>query len=134
MTYDGRNPIASLPYGRGSSLTIQESNKPGKQRTALYYQFPGDAIIMSGHFNLKFLHGVPAVDSWQALFKTQNIVRELPQDEFDEANKVINGDEMDEGFNVTIRWHESHYNGCPYLCGTAAHIAVSQAPCSKDAR
>ena len=41
---------------------------------------------------------------------------------------MINGDEMNERVNVTIRWDESHYNGCPYLCGTAAHIAVSQAP------
>ena len=81
-TYDGRNPITSLSYGRGSILTITDSNKPMKQRTALYYQFPGDAIIMSGDFNLKFWHGVPAVDSWQALFKTQNIVRKLPQNDF----------------------------------------------------
>ena len=74
------------------------------------------------------MHGVPAVDSWQALFKTQNIVRTLPQNEFDEANRVINGGELSERFNVTIRWHESHYDRCPYLCGTAAQIAVPQAP------
>ena len=30
--------------------------------------------------------------------------------------------------NVTIRWHESHYNGCPYLCGLAAQIHVPQCP------
>ena len=30
-TYDGRNPITSLSYGRGSILTIQDSNKPDKQ-------------------------------------------------------------------------------------------------------
>ena len=41
-TYDGRNPITSLSYGRGSILTITDSNKEMKQRTALYYQFPGD--------------------------------------------------------------------------------------------
>ena len=52
----------------------------------------------------------------------------LPQNEFDEANRVIDGGEMNERFNVTIRWHESHYDGCPYLCGTAAQIAVPQAP------
>ena len=98
-----------------------------KQQTALYYQFPGDGIIMSGDFNLKFWHGVPAVDSWQALFKRHNIVRMLPQNELDEANRVIKG-EMNERFNVTIRWHESHFDGCPYLCGTAAQIAVPQAP------
>ena len=50
-TIDARNPITSLSYGRGSILTIQDSNKPTKQRTALYYQFPGDAIIMSGELN-----------------------------------------------------------------------------------
>ena len=68
---------------------------------------------MSGDFNLKFWHGVPAVDSWQALFKRQNIVRMLPQNELDEANRVIKGEMKD---------------GCPYLCGTAAQIAVPQAP------
>ena len=83
---------------------------------------------MSRDFNMKVWLGVPAVDSWQALFKTQNIVRKLPQNEFDEANRVIKGGEMNERFNVTIRWHESHYDGCPYLCGTAAQIAVPQAP------
>ena len=29
-TYHGRNPITSISYGRGSILTIQDSNKPGK--------------------------------------------------------------------------------------------------------
>ena len=81
MAYDGKNPITSLSYGRGSILTITDSMKETKQRTALYYQFPGDAIIMSGKFNVTFWHGVPAVDSWQALFKGQNIVRMLPQNE-----------------------------------------------------
>ena len=126
-TYDGRNPIISLSYGRGSILTIQDSKKPAKQQTALYYQFPGDAIIMSGAFNLMFWHGVPAVDTWKGLFSRQNIVRNLPRNEFDEANKIIDGAEMNVRFNVTIRWHESHYADCPYLCGTAARIAIPQA-------
>ena len=46
MTYDARNPITSLSYGRGSILEITDTPKVSKQRTALYYQFPGDAIIM----------------------------------------------------------------------------------------
>ena len=81
---------------------------------------------MSGKFNLAFYHGVPALDSWQALFERQNIVRMLPPNELNEANRVLKG-EMNERFNVTIRWHESHYDGCPYRCGTAAQIAVPQA-------
>ena len=123
-TYDARNPITSLSYGRGSILTIQDSNKPTKQKTALYYQFPGDAIIMSGTFNLKFWHGVPPVDSWRTLFEKENIVRRLPKNELDEANKVFDGAEMCDRFNVTIRWHESHYDGCPYKCGSVAQIAI----------
>ena len=111
--YDARNPITSLSYGRGSIFMITDPFEEAKQRTALYYQFPDDAIIMSGDFNFNFWHGVPAVDSWQALFKRQNIVRNLPQNEFDEANRVIKG-EMTERFNVTIRWVESHYKRCPY--------------------
>ena len=84
-------------------MTITDSNEATKQQTALYYQFPGDAIIMSGNFNFKFWHGIPAVDSWQALFDRQNIVRKLPQNEFGEANRVIDGIEMNERFTVTIR-------------------------------
>ena len=41
-TYDDRNPIASLSSGRGSILEITNSLK-AKQKTPLYYQFPGDA-------------------------------------------------------------------------------------------
>ena len=70
-TYDASNPITSLSYGRGSILTITDSNKETKQRTALYYQFPGGAIIMSGQFNETFYHGVPALDSWPALFERE---------------------------------------------------------------
>lgn len=124
--YDSRHPIISLSYGRGSILTIQYSNRPEKKQTGLYYQFFGDALIMPGAFNLTFLHGVPAVDSWEALFQTQNIVRNLQQHEFDEANKVIHGDE-NEIYNVTIRWHESHHPTCPYLCVLAAQLVVPQA-------
>ena len=88
-TYDARNPITSLSYGRGSILTIQDSNTPTKQRAALYYQFPGDAIIMSGGgLNLQFYHGISAVETWPELFQRQNIVRHLPQEELDEANSV----------------------------------------------
>ena len=122
-TYHSINPIASLSYGRGSILTIQDSNKLTKQRTALYFQFPGDAIIMSGTFNERFLHGVPPVDSWRDLLNKQNIVKQLPQNEFDEANRVFAEGVMNERFNVMIRWHETHHKGCPYLVGTAAQIA-----------
>ena len=83
---------------------------------------------MSGTFNEKLLHGVPPVDSWRDLFNKQNIVRQLPQNEFDEANRVIAEGAMNERFIVLIRWHESHYEGCPYLCGTAAQIAEPQIP------
>ena len=113
-TYHVQNPVTSLSYGRGSILTIQDSIKPAKQQTALYFQFPGDAIIMSGPFNLRFYHGVPAVDSWKQLFQSQNIVRMLPPNEFEEANRVIADVEANLRFNVTIRWHESHYQGCIY--------------------
>ena len=104
-TYDARHPTTSLSYGRGSILTIQDSNKPAKLLAALYYQFLGDAIIMSGELNLQFYHGIPAVETWQELFKTQNIARHLPQDEFDEAKSVIDGTNahIHERFNVTIR-------------------------------
>ena len=116
----------SLSYGRGTIFTIQDSNKRGKQRTALYYQFPDDASTMSGAFKLKFFHGVPSVNSWPALFPTPSIVRTLSADELEEAITVINNAEMNERYNVTIRWRESHYRGCSYMCSTAPHISVPQ--------
>ena len=71
---------------------------------------------MSGQFNLKFYHGLPAVDSWQTLFRREKIVRMLPKNEMDEASKVINGVVMNEDrYNVNIRWHELHYDGCPRM-------------------
>ena len=79
---------------------------------------------MSGHFNLNFYHGVPAVDSWKQLFQSQNIVRMLPPNELEEANRVFDDVEANVRFNVTIRWHESHYKGCSYQGGTAALIPV----------
>ena len=70
-------------------MVITDSNKPLKQQTALYYQFPGDAIIMSGTFNLDFWHAVPAVESWKTLLHGLRTVRRLPEDKFAEANKVF---------------------------------------------
>ena len=58
---------------------------------------------MPGAFILKFWHGVPSVDSWRALFNREDIVRKLRQNEFDEANKVIDGVFDGVRFNVTIR-------------------------------
>ena len=83
---------------------------------------------MSGTFNLDFWHAVPAVESWRTLLHGLRTVRRLPEDELAEADKVFQDSEMKIRYNVTIRWHESHYNGCPYLCGLAAQIHVPQGP------
>ena len=81
---------------------------------------------MSGHFNLNFFHGVPPIDAWLALLDAHNIVRRLPENELDEVKRIMNGGD-NERYNVTIRWHESHHAGCPFLCGTAPQIAQSDA-------
>ena len=54
-------------YGCGALLVLTDTLK-SKMNIALFYQFPHDAIIMSGQFNDAFYHGIPAVDSWPALF------------------------------------------------------------------
>ena len=121
-TYDSRNPIASLSYGCGSLLAISDSNKDSK-RTALYYQFPGDAIVMSGQFNLRFWHAVPPVKSWPQLLECPRLVRSLPSDELKEAKAIIarvNHEACCTRWNVTIRWHQTHWEGCPYLPSTGA--------------
>ena len=69
---------------------------------------------------MRFYRGVPAVDSWKELFQSHNIVRMLPPNEFEEANRVIDDADANVRFNVTICWHELHYNGCLYQGGTAA--------------
>ena len=81
---------------------------------------------MSGPFNLRFYHGVPAVDSWKELFQSHNIVMMLPPNEFEEANRVIDDVEANVRFNVTIRWHESHYQGCIYQRWHDSLIAVEE--------
>ena len=117
QTYCEKNPIASLSYGRGYMLTIQNSLQLAKQQTALYYQCPGDAIIMSGRFNEKFWHGMPPIEDWNELCKKKNIVRPLPDHERLEAATLMDGVEMDhDRYNVTIRWHEKHQAGCKYVC------------------
>ena len=73
---------------------------------------------------MRFYHGVPAVDSWKELFQSHNIVRMLPPNEFEEANRVIADVEANVRFNVTIRWLESHYKEHSYQGGTAALISV----------
>ena len=73
---------------------------------------------------MRFYHGVPPVDSWKQLFQSKNIVRMLPPNELEEANRVIHDVEANVRFNVTIRWHELHYKGCSYQGGTAALITV----------
>ena len=52
-TYDVKHPIASLSFGRGALLVITTPGK-AKRGSAVYYQFPNDAIIMSGAFNKHF--------------------------------------------------------------------------------
>ena len=65
-TYHSKNPITSFSFGCGSLLVITDSLKANK-RTAVYYQFPGDAIVMSGPFNDRFFHGVPSLNAWSSL-------------------------------------------------------------------
>ena len=132
-TYDARNPIASLSFGRGSILTIQNTLKQKGRKTALFYQFPNDAIIFSGHFNLHFYHGVPAVESWIQLIQNPTLARSLPPNELAAATRIIDvADEVDVRYNVTIRWHEAHYVGCPYVCAATPPIPVPQSPATTN--
>ena len=95
----------------------------------MFYQFPNDAIIFSGHFNLHFYHGVPAVASWIQLIHNSTLARRLPPDELAAATRIIDvADEVDVRYNVTIRWHEAHYVGCPYVCAATSPIPVPQTP------
>ena len=125
ITYDSKNPITSLSYGCGALLEITNSNKD-KRRTALYYQFEGDAIIMSGPFNEKFYHRVPAVATWKELIESCSNVRSLPPEEMQAAERLM--EEMSLGqpctrYNCTIRWHEKHMAGCPMEKDAASFVA-----------
>jgi len=111
-------------------LLVLTDTLKAKMNIALFYQFPNDAIIMSGQFNDAFYHGIPAVDSWPALFSDGRVVRELPPDEKGEAMAVM--ERVQAGtqctrYNVTIRWHETHNPGCPFLSGN--RTPVGKPPC-----
>ena len=83
---------------------------------------------MSGEFNKQFYHGVPALNTWETLCLSPNIVRKLTTDESNAAREVQNNLQMDTRYNVTIRWHERHHAHCPYRHGTAAEVPVAKAP------
>ena len=132
-TYDPKNPITSLSFGRGSLLVIQDKYK-AKHTKAIYYQYPGDAIVMSGGFNDTFLHAIPAVETWKDLITPPedckwSCTRYLPDEEKSLAEKLSSGVTTSHiRHNVTIRWHELHLEGCPYCNSTTGGIALPKHP------
>ena len=113
LTYDVKNPITSISYGRGALLTIHTSKKDKNDQVGIYYQYPNDAIIMSGEFNMKFFHGVPHMNKWKDLWHQSNIVRHLSNEEMQQACELLAQAQCDVRYNATIRWHEHHYEKCP---------------------
>ena len=132
-TYHWKNPITSLTFGRGALLVIQDSRKT-EHTKGIYYQYPGDAIVMSGRFNEMFLHAVPSVETWRELIDPPPhcdwyCTRSLPKREQDLAEKISSGvEDVRIRHNVTIRWHEMHLKGCPYCKSTTNAIALPKHP------
>ena len=120
-TYNHLDPIASLSFGHGGVLTLTSNIKRSKTPvgpTKMLYQSDGDALLMAGQFQSEFLHGVPARRTWSEL-RSSSMYAGMQTWEKTGMSREI---EMHQGavtddphvrMNCTIRWHSSHFPGCP---------------------
>ena len=136
-TYHTKNPITSFSWGCGAWLEITNNNSE-KRKTALFYKFPGNAIVMSGMMNATLWHGVPEVSRWKTLMsqtESDGIVRRLPDVERVEAERQLTL--IDEGnhlcrYNETLRWHEFHNENCPLGTETNRLITTAAKPTGEN--
>ena len=119
------DPISSLTFGCGSILQIrprigQKASRPN----GIFWQFPGDAIVMWGDFQTKFEVDVPSMSQWKELaevradhFATLRALNaEEKQDLTITLNRLLQQDVSDVRYNFTLRLIVEHAAGCPALC------------------
>ena len=125
-TYSSLDPIVSLSFGRGGVLTL--GPKKGGRPTKMLFQEDGDALVMAGAFQSEFVHGVPKRASWRNL-QLQSMYNSLMDWEKGGVAREI---EMHEAaapgashvrLNCTIRWHDTHFEGCPAIRGSKPAVA-----------
>ena len=125
-TYSSLDPIVSLSFGRGGVLTL--GPKKGGRPTKMLFQEDGDALVMAGAFQSEFVHGVPKRASWRNL-QLQSMYNSLMDWEKCGVAREI---EMHEAaapgashvrLNCTIRWHDTHFEGCPAIRGSKPAVA-----------
>ena len=132
-TYSWMDPIVSLSYVRGGVLTVGLNDPKGNHiESSLIYQEPGDALIMSGTFQLHFAHGVPPRRAWPGLvarfgdvlqpWEKRGLAQEL------EDMKEAEGLGLSSGHirrNCTVRWHHSHQQQCSLHQVPQLHEAIN---------
>ena len=124
--YSSLDPIVSLSFGRGGVLTL--GPKKGGRPTKMLFQENGDALVMAGAFQSEFVHGVPKRAIWSNL-QLQPMYNSLMDWE---KRGVASEIEMHEAaapgashvrMNCTIRWHDTHFKGCPAIRGSKPAVA-----------
>eukprot|EP00435_Cladocopium_sp_Y103_P031607 s1794_g8.t1 len=95
----------------------------------------GDVLIMAGKFQTEFLHGVPQREMWQNLCDghmfdgMQDWEKRGMRDEV-ELHRSCQGTGKHLRYNCTLRWHDTHWVGCPEhksepLIGSASAAPVT---------
>ena len=117
FTYSLVDPITSLSFGHGGVLTLGTKRKKAEQ-TKMLFQEGGDVLIMAGDFQAEFEHGVPPRGDWEMLTR-QPMFR--PMEGWEKAGmmrEIALHENAAPGvkhvrMNCTVRWHNTHYEGCP---------------------
>jgi hypothetical protein len=141
--YSAHNPISSLTFERGSVLRIRLRDKQFKANkpTGIFWQFPGDAVVMWGTFQHDFEHEIPPKSMWADLAQQRrddvNYFRVLSPDERDDLNQTLHilnaPGYSDLRYNFTVRFVEKHLDYCttrtpPELTKTVKELNVPRSP------
>ena len=115
-TYRSSGPITSFSFGRGGVLTL--SSFKSQQASKMLFQENGDALVLSGEFQSQFWHGVPERSSWSGLrsLPMYNDMQDWEKRGFEfevqSHEDAVPGDKHVR-MNCTMRWHTTHWEGCP---------------------
>ena len=137
-TYSLHDPITSLSFGHGGVLTLGTKKKKAEQ-TKMLFQEGGDVLIMAGDFQAEFQHGVPPRSEWDMLTLKPMFTAMEAWEKAGVMREMVSREKAPPGvkhvrMNCTVRWHNTHHEGCPAHTadagrtpGTAASVAAPAA-------
>ena len=135
-TYSYGDPITSFSFGHGGVLTLSSATR--KANETMLFQEHGDVLIMAGKFQSEFLHGVPARKTWKSLcdgpmFAGMQDWEQQGMREEVELHEKCQGRGKHLRYNCTLRWHDTHWRGCPEHKPEPVMVYAAAAPVTSSA-